>query len=142
MILGILDRITMLLNGKDQKELTEYLGLKNVAFSEWKSGKSKSFRKYLIKIATFFGVSLDYLVYGKVNPNQLTPEDAKMLSIFNHLKPADKIKVIERAETLAELAAERAAKRETLCIAADAFSAKPSSSSKPYEQPIRQAPHQ
>ena len=110
MILDILDRITVLLNGKDQKELTEYLGLKNVAFSEWKSGKSKSYRKYLIEIANFFDVSLDYLVYGKVDSNQLPVEDAKMLSIFNHLKPADKIRVMERAETLVELAAERAAK--------------------------------
>lgn len=111
MILDILDRITMLLNGKDQKELTEYLGLKNVAFSEWKSGKSKSYRKYLIEIANFFDVSLDYLVYGKVSTHQLSVEDAKMLSLFNHLKPADKVRVIERAETLAELAAERAAEQ-------------------------------
>jgi len=108
--LDILDRITALLEGRDQKELTDYLGLKNVAFSEWKSGKSKSYRKYLIEIANFFGVSLDYLVYGKVEQNQLPTEEAKMLSIFNHLKPADKIRVIERAEPLAELAAERAAK--------------------------------
>lgn len=110
MTLDILDRITVLLDGKDQKELTEYLGLKNVAFSEWKSGKSKSYRKYLIEIANFFDVSLDYLVYGRADSNQLPVEDAKMLSIFNHLKPADKIRVMERAETLAELAAERAAK--------------------------------
>ena len=63
--MDILDRITMLLGNREQKELTNYLKLNNVAFSEWKSGKSKSYRKYLIEIAEFFDVSIDYLVYGK-----------------------------------------------------------------------------
>lgn len=63
--MDVLDRITMLLGNRDQKELTDYLGLKSVAFSEWKNGKSKSFRKYLIEISEFFNVSVDYLVYGK-----------------------------------------------------------------------------
>ncbi len=65
MKLDILDRITLLLGTREQQELTKYLGLKSAAFSEWKSGKSKSYRKYLIEIADFFNVSLDYLVYGK-----------------------------------------------------------------------------
>ncbi len=52
--MDILDRITMLLGNREQKELTNYLKLNNVAFSEWKSGKSKSYRKYLIEIAEFF----------------------------------------------------------------------------------------
>lgn len=63
--MDILDRISLLLGSREQKELTEYLGLKSAAFSEWKSGKSKSYRKYLIEISEFFGVSIDYLVYGK-----------------------------------------------------------------------------
>ena len=57
--MDILDRISMLLGKREQRELTDYLQLKNVAFSEWKSGKSKSYRKYLIEIADFFNVSLD-----------------------------------------------------------------------------------
>ena len=36
-ILNILDRISVLLNGREQKEFTDYLGIKSVAFSEWKS---------------------------------------------------------------------------------------------------------
>ena len=64
-VLDILDRISKLLNGREQRELTDFLGIKSVAFSEWKSGKSKSYKKYLIEIADFFNVSIDYLVYGK-----------------------------------------------------------------------------
>lgn len=63
----IINRISYLLAGREQRELTDYLGLKSAAFSEWKSGKSKSYRKYLIEIAEFFDVSIDYLVYGKKN---------------------------------------------------------------------------
>ncbi len=62
--MDILDRILSLLGDREQKELTDYLGLKSVAFSDWKSGKSSSYRKYLIEISEFFGVSIDYLVYG------------------------------------------------------------------------------
>lgn len=70
--MDILDRISMLLGNREQKELTKYLGLNSVAFSEWKSGKSKSYRKYLIEIADFFNISIDYLVYGKEKTHQQT----------------------------------------------------------------------
>lgn len=108
--MDILDRITALLDGRDQKVLTEYLGLKNVAFSEWKSGKSKSFRKYLIEIAKFFDVSLDYLVYGKEDTGTATDDVKELLHYYSTLSDIDKGKVIEKAETLAELAAERESK--------------------------------
>ena len=62
--LDILDRIIELLRDDDQKKLTDYLHLKKTAFTDWKSGRSNSYRKYLIEIAEFFGVSIDYLVYG------------------------------------------------------------------------------
>ncbi len=72
--MDILDRISVLLNGREQKELTNYLGLKSAAFSEWKSGKSKSYRKYLIEIAEYFNVSIDYLVYGKTMENTISQD--------------------------------------------------------------------
>ncbi|GEM_PF-420806 len=62
--MDILDRIIELLGDDDQKKLTDYLHLKKTAFTDWKSGRSNSYRKYLIEIAEFFGVSIDYLVYG------------------------------------------------------------------------------
>ena len=57
--MDILDRICELLGNSEQQRLTEFLGLKKTAFSDWKSGKSNSYRKYLIEIADFFNVSLD-----------------------------------------------------------------------------------
>jgi transcriptional regulator with XRE-family HTH domain len=61
--LDILAKIQELLEmqGKSQTDLTNALGLKQPAFSEWKSGKSASYKKYLYQIADYFGVTADYL---------------------------------------------------------------------------------
>lgn len=83
--MDILDRISLLLGNREQKELTDYLGLKSAAFSEWKSGKSKSYKKYLIEIAEFFHVSIDYLVYGK--------NDETLKSKSNNQDQSPKIKI-------------------------------------------------
>ncbi|CDF01450.1 putative uncharacterized protein [Ruminococcus sp. CAG:624] len=106
--MGILDRISKLLGNREQRELTTYLGLKSVAFSEWKSGKSKSYKKYLIEIADFFNVSLDYLVYGKEKSSptvDLTADEQELFKIYKGLSIENKARVRERAEVLAELEA-------------------------------------
>lgn len=112
--MGILDRIIELLGDRDQKELTKYLGLNNVAFSEWKSGKSKSFRKYLIEIAEFFDVSLDFLVFGKEQPSteNITEDEKELLSYYKELNDIDKGSVLGKAEGLAEAARRRKAELE------------------------------
>lgn len=104
--MDILDRISMLLGSREQRELTNFLGLKSVAFSEWKSGKSKSYRKYLIEIADFFNVSLDYLVYGKEkssSKDNLSDDEQELLEYFNKLSDKSKGIVLGRAEQLAEM---------------------------------------
>lgn len=64
LILETLDIITNLLKQqhKKQKDLTDFLGLGKNAFTTWKSGHTKSYKKYLPEIAEFFGVSTDYLL--------------------------------------------------------------------------------
>lgn len=112
-ILDILDRINMLLNGRDQKELTNFLKLKKTAYSDWKAGKSESYRKYLIEIADFFNVSIDYLVYGKEKAEQtakeqvLSKEEKELLGYFSVLPRDVRQKLLGRAELLAEQASEQ-----------------------------------
>ena len=99
----IIDRISLLLAGREQKELTNYLGLKSVAFSEWKSGKSKSYRKYLIEISEFFNVSLDYLVYGKESrTKELNDDEQELLENYGKLTDADKKELVVKAKELAK----------------------------------------
>lgn len=110
--MDILDRIVILLGTREQKELTDFLKLKKSAFTDWKSGKSNSYRKYLIEIAEFFNVSLDYLVYGKEDKvvikqkdiQQINSRENELLKYFRELSDTEQIKLIARAEVLAEQA--------------------------------------
>ena len=103
--LDILDRIIMLMGSRDQKELTKYLQLNAVAFSDWKSGKSNSYKKYLIEIAKFFNVSIDYLVYGKTPDSSLRTDEEELLQDYNSVDIVAKAQIRERAAVLAELEA-------------------------------------
>ena len=102
-VLDILDRISKLLNGREQSELTDFLGIKSVAFSEWKSGKSKSYKKYLIEIADFFNVSIDYLVYGKeINSIQdnLSEDEKRLLNMYSQLTDIEKGEILGELKTI------------------------------------------
>ena len=101
--MDILDRISKLLNGREQRELTDFLGIKSVAFSEWKSGKSKSYKKYLIEIADFFNVSIDYLVYGKeINSIQdnLSEDEKRLLNMYSQLTDIEKGEILGELKTI------------------------------------------
>ena len=102
--MGILDRIIFLLGNNDQKDLTNSLGIGKQAFSDWKSGRSNSYLKYLVEIASFFDVSLDYLVYGKNSKEDfLRPDEQELLTYYNSVDDNAKALIRERASTLAEL---------------------------------------
>lgn len=112
--MNILDRICMLLGDGKQQELTDYLGLKKTAFSDWKGGKSNSYRKYLIEIAEFFNVSLDFLVFGTEHANieNITDDEKELLTYYKELDDHEKGRVMGRAEELAEAARRRKAELE------------------------------
>lgn len=52
---------------RKQIDFLKYLGLSSSAISDWKTGKSTSYIKYLPKIADYFSVSADMIIngYGK-----------------------------------------------------------------------------
>lgn len=60
----VLTRILKLIdeNNTDQKDLATALGLKKQSISEWKAGRTKSYKKYIGQIADYFGVTTDYLL--------------------------------------------------------------------------------
>lgn len=60
----ILERILNLIkeNSINQKDLVDSLGLGRTVVTEWKSGRSKSYKKYVDKIANYFGVDVNYLL--------------------------------------------------------------------------------
>ena len=63
-----------------QQEICQYLNLTKQTFSDWKSGKSESYLKYLPQIAEYLDVSVDYLLGKTPSPERENiPEDEKRL---------------------------------------------------------------
>lgn len=59
-------RIDQLLHdqGKQQKELIDYLSMARNTYVNWKTQKNKSYMKHINEIADFFNVSPNYLIRG------------------------------------------------------------------------------
>ena len=78
----------------DNQKLATALGLNRQVVTDWKAGRSKSYKKYLPQIAEYFNVSVDYLL-GKTEEAQnnkpasggeLTDHDRILLEAY-HANP-------------------------------------------------------
>lgn len=91
--MSVLDNIISELDKKNkkQKDLTDYLGITKNAFTDWKSGRIKSYMKYLPQIAEFLGVSVDYLLNDSEIkkspdiPEGISERDADALRLYRGL---------------------------------------------------------
>ncbi len=81
------------------------------SISNWKKGAAPN-SDIVLRLAVRLNVSTDYLLTGLEPQPQLSNEQTQMLNIMDKLSLVDRARVIERAETLAELATERAAEQE------------------------------
>lgn len=111
----IIDNISsiMLAKGLEQKALTDYLGISNGVFTDWKSGRLKSYKKYLPQIAEFLGVSVDYLL-GKEEKNapgkdNLTEGEKKWLDFFRQIPEEQKPLTLEVFKTFKMIPEDRQA---------------------------------
>ncbi len=98
--------------GITEKECLKSCGINTSFLTDWKSEKIKnpSVDK-IVKLAVFLDIDLyDLLLGKKATAVNLNENEKKLLNAYNNLSDEDKARVSERAETLAELAAERVAK--------------------------------
>ena len=58
-------------NNCDNQQLAIALGLNRQVVTDWRAGRSKSYKKYLYQIADYFNVSVDYLL-GNAPKNTIT----------------------------------------------------------------------
>ncbi len=81
--------------------LLSKLGLSTGNLQKWKNGATVN-SDILTAISKYFGVSLDYLVYGKENnPTiELTSSEQECLNKFNLLTDIDKGRILDRMETM------------------------------------------
>lgn len=68
-----------------QKELGDNLGIGVSTISMWEAGKREPDYKYLMSIAELFGVSVDYLLYGKTDDKKLSQKERAVVDLFNQL---------------------------------------------------------
>lgn len=66
-----IEKILTLLEQKgiEQQQFALAIGVNKQKISEWKSGKTKSYMKYIDKIAEFLSVSTDYLLGTEEKPS-------------------------------------------------------------------------
>ena len=60
----------LLKNNKTTYRVAKDTGISPTLFSDWKKGKSSPKAEKLQKIADYFGVSVDYLMTGKEEPEE------------------------------------------------------------------------
>ena len=74
--------------GVAPSKVVESIGLKRSAFSQW-TDESVPRQATLMRIADYFGVTVDYLVGGKSEDKPLTEMESALLELFRRL-PEDK----------------------------------------------------
>lgn len=84
--MSTINKIISLLSAqnKKQKELTDYLGISKNSFTDWKSGRIKSYTKYIPQIAEYLGVTTDYLL-GRAEIDENFADEVSVGSRFNDI---------------------------------------------------------
>lgn len=69
--MDVVDRLNLLQenSGMNQKDLAKAIGLSLSIFTIWNKGNAKPGLKQLVKVAQYFNVSLDWLVFGDDAPS-------------------------------------------------------------------------
>ncbi|MCQ2076515.1 MAG: helix-turn-helix domain-containing protein [Bacteroidaceae bacterium] len=112
-----IDKIAALLEQKHltQTQLSEFLGLKSYCLSEWRAGKTQSYKKHLEKIAEFLEVPVSYLLSdtderpihcvmdsGITYSSKVDSTTEQLLNVYNALSLSDKAKALTYVCELAE----------------------------------------
>lgn len=109
----ILQRILDLIkeNGISQKDLVDDLGLGRTVVTEWKSGRSQSYKKYVDKIANYFDVDVNYLLgntdikkqaHQDGEPVPSSDKDKLFLSLVSTLSDEKKMLLLDYLQYLAD----------------------------------------
>lgn len=85
----------MNLQNRQQIELGEYLGVTANIITDWKSGRLKSYKKYLHGIADFLGVSVEYL-RGETDQKRkaLINNDEELTDLLEEIKDREEIRAL------------------------------------------------
>lgn len=83
-------------NGITIQQLEKDLGMGNAAISKWDKSSPKADNLY--KVATYFGVTMEYLLTGKENPAERvggTETDNMIIDILSRVDPSVRQSVLD-----------------------------------------------
>lgn len=86
--------------GIEQKAFAEVLGVSENIVSTWRTGRTKSYRKYLPQIAEVLNTSVEYLLTGQKEKPATVSGDGRMQEI---LALSSKLTAEEQALIIAQL---------------------------------------
>lgn len=91
--------------GIKNADISRATGISNMTLSDWKNGKSTPKQDKLMKIADYFGVTVDYLVTGneKEIPNAVLTDDfAMLIELYNSSNADGQSRIMEYAKMIAK----------------------------------------
>lgn len=91
-----------------QKDLAVVVGLQSGAISKYEKRITEPSLKTLIKLAGYFGVSVDYLLGLSSNPNpyavgELSPKEADIIFKYRKLSSEQQIRIDERMNAMLDM---------------------------------------
>ena len=80
--------------GLTQKQVAEFIGITQNAYSYWESGRNKIDNESLERLADFFGVSVDYLLGRESAAEGKEEFDPEVLKYIEELQGRDDLKML------------------------------------------------
>ena len=71
-----------------QKELGDFLGIGVSSISMWEAEKREPSLEHLMAMADRFGVSTDFILFGKSDDRKFSKDEAELVDLYNQL-PVD-----------------------------------------------------
>ena len=84
----VVQRMVRLLRkqGKEEKELMNYIGLQSGSMKNWKYAGSYGYMKYMKEICEFLDTTPNYLFYGPDDPERrMTPTEREMIQMYRDI---------------------------------------------------------
>jgi len=101
-ILPLFDR-----SGKSDMELEREIGLPRSIIYDWRNGRSKSYKKYLVEISNYFGVSVESIAGNEqknkpaISSGELQEKLKPLYEITKDFTDEERAALVEYAEFLA-----------------------------------------
>jgi len=88
-----------------QRQMAKLLNISQGTYNNWENGNTQPSIEQLIQLATFFGVSVDFLIgfsddFGAISYKRLNYEEENLITLINGLNEQTKKSVITILEEL------------------------------------------